>query len=37
MKQIYIPAELEIMQFETEDVITASQPDISDEYGTPIL
>ena len=37
MKQIYTPAELEIMQFETEDVITASQPDLADEYDTPIL
>lgn len=36
MKQIYVPAELEIMQFETEDVITASVPPV-DEYGTPII
>lgn len=36
MKQIYIPAELEILQFETEDVITASVPD-TEEYDTPII
>lgn len=36
MKQIYTPAELEILLFDTEDVITASVPDV-DEYGTPIL
>lgn len=37
MKQIYVPAELEILQFEAEDVITTSTLEAVDEYGTPII
>ena len=35
MKQFYVPAELEIVQFAVEDVIVTSEPPV-DEYGTPI-
>lgn len=35
MKQIYTEPELEIIEFESEDVITTSP--LVDEYGLPIM
>ena len=35
MKQIYTEPQLEIIEFETEDVITTSP--VTDEYGLPIV
>jgi len=37
MSEKYIPAELEIIGFQTEDVITASKPIIDPETGLPII
>ncbi len=36
MKEKYIPAELEITEFQNEDVITTSDP-VVDEAGLPVL